>query len=146
MKFIGSALALALFLASQSSAQNAKVAYPTMAPLRQYLMPRDVEILSRGLRLRNQSPAMPKSSSSRAHLDAVDRSILDTGSRKGTASRCARSIMGTVYFSHRVGALFSGVSSGNSSRARGCSSLARPGNWYLGSDADLGRSTRPGVC
>ena len=44
MKFIGGGLALVLFLASQGSAQNAKVAYPAMAPLRQYLMPRDVEI------------------------------------------------------------------------------------------------------
>jgi hypothetical protein len=44
MKFIGGGLALVLFLASQGSAQNVKVAYPTMAPLRQYLMPRDVEI------------------------------------------------------------------------------------------------------
>jgi hypothetical protein len=43
MKFIGGGLALVLFLAPQGSAQNAKVAYPTMAPLRQYLMPRDVE-------------------------------------------------------------------------------------------------------
>lgn len=44
MKFIGSGLVLVLFLASQGSAQNGKVAYPTMAPLRQYLIPRDVEI------------------------------------------------------------------------------------------------------
>jgi hypothetical protein len=32
MKFIGSGLALVLFLVSQGGAQNAKVAYPTMAP------------------------------------------------------------------------------------------------------------------
>ena len=44
MKFIGSGLVLVLFLASQGSAQNGKVAYPTMALLRQFLIPRDVEI------------------------------------------------------------------------------------------------------
>ena len=38
MKFIGSGLVLVLFLASEGSAQNGKVAYPTMAPLRQYLI------------------------------------------------------------------------------------------------------------
>ncbi len=61
MKFIGGGLALVLFLASQGSAQNVKVAYPTMAPLRQYLMPRDVEIsLARG--------AAPKSISGDAEI------------------------------------------------------------------------------
>jgi len=124
MKFIGTALALALFQARQGSAQNAKVAYPTMALLQQYLMHRDVEILSRGLRPRNQSPAMPKSSSSRAHLDAVHLAILHTGSRKRTASRCARSSWERPTLVLALALFFWRVSSGNSSRARGCSFLA----------------------
>jgi hypothetical protein len=45
MTHTGSALALILFLASQGTAQSLKTAYPKMAPLPQYLMPRDAEIL-----------------------------------------------------------------------------------------------------
>jgi hypothetical protein len=44
MKFIGSSLALIFFLALQGTAQKAKIAYPSMAPLPQYLIPRDAEI------------------------------------------------------------------------------------------------------
>lgn len=44
MKFIGSALAFVFFLASQGTPQTAKTPYPAMAPLAQYLMPRDAEI------------------------------------------------------------------------------------------------------
>ena len=44
MKVMGSALILVFFLASQGTAQRAKVAYPSMAPVSQYLMPRDAEI------------------------------------------------------------------------------------------------------
>ena len=61
MKFIGSSLALIFFLALQGTAQKAKIAYPSMAPLPQYLIPRDAEISRAGVRRRNQSPEMPKS-------------------------------------------------------------------------------------
>jgi hypothetical protein len=44
MKFIGSALAFVFFLTSQGTPQTAKTPYPAMAPLAQYLMPRDAEI------------------------------------------------------------------------------------------------------
>src|SRR6202021_1776712 len=44
MKFIGSSLALIFFLVLQGTAQKSKIAYPSMAPLPQYLMPRDAEI------------------------------------------------------------------------------------------------------
>ena len=41
MKLIGSALVLAFVLMSQGAAQTAKTADPKMAPLSQYLLPRD---------------------------------------------------------------------------------------------------------
>lgn len=44
MKLIGSALVLAFVLMAQGAAQTAKTAYPKMAPLSQYLIPRDAEI------------------------------------------------------------------------------------------------------
>jgi hypothetical protein len=44
MKFIGSAVVLVLFLTSHGTTQEAKIAYQSMAPLAQYLMPRDAEI------------------------------------------------------------------------------------------------------
>lgn len=44
MKFIGSALGVVFFLTSQGTPQTAKTPYPAMAPLPQYLMPRDAEI------------------------------------------------------------------------------------------------------
>lgn len=44
MKLIGSAVVLIFLLASQGTAQSAKTAYPAMAPLSRYLMPRDAEI------------------------------------------------------------------------------------------------------
>lgn len=44
MTYTGSALVLILFFASQGTAQSVKTAYPKMAPLAQYLMPRDTEI------------------------------------------------------------------------------------------------------
>jgi len=44
MKFIGSALAFVFFLTSQGTPQTAKIPYPAMAPLSQYLMSRDAEI------------------------------------------------------------------------------------------------------
>src|SRR5439155_16692564 len=44
MKFIGRALVLVFLFAWQGTAQTVKTAYPSMAPLPQYLMPRDAEI------------------------------------------------------------------------------------------------------
>lgn len=44
MKSIGSALAFVFFLTSQGISQTAKTPYPAMAPLVEYLMPRDAEI------------------------------------------------------------------------------------------------------
>jgi len=44
MKFIAGALVLAFFLTSQGVPQTARTIYPAMAPLSQYLMPRDAEI------------------------------------------------------------------------------------------------------
>jgi hypothetical protein len=44
MKLIGSALILTVLLTSASAAQAAKTAYPKMAPVSQYLLPRDAEI------------------------------------------------------------------------------------------------------
>ncbi len=44
MNFIGSGLVLVFFLGSQGAAQSAKTPYPSMAPVSQYLMPRDAEI------------------------------------------------------------------------------------------------------
>jgi hypothetical protein len=44
VKLIGSALVLAFVLISQGAAQTAKTADPKMAPLSQYLIPRDAEI------------------------------------------------------------------------------------------------------
>jgi hypothetical protein len=43
MKLIRSALVLAFVLMSQGAAQAATTAYPQMAPLSQYLIPRDAE-------------------------------------------------------------------------------------------------------
>ncbi len=45
MKLIGSVLVLFFLLPLQGTAQGAKTAYPRMAPLSEYLMPRDAEIL-----------------------------------------------------------------------------------------------------
>ncbi|MGA8437963.1 MAG: hypothetical protein WB762_35290 [Candidatus Sulfotelmatobacter sp.] len=44
MNFIASGLAFVFFLAAQGAAQSAKTPYPSMAPVAQYLMPRDAEI------------------------------------------------------------------------------------------------------
>ncbi len=44
MKFIGNVLAFVFFVTSQGTPQTAKPPYPAMAPLAQYLMPRDAEI------------------------------------------------------------------------------------------------------
>jgi hypothetical protein len=44
MKLIGSALVLTFFLLSQGTARAANTAYPKMAPIAQYLLPRDAEI------------------------------------------------------------------------------------------------------
>jgi hypothetical protein len=44
MRLIGRVSVLAFILASQGPAQEAKTAYASMAPLAQYLMPRDAEI------------------------------------------------------------------------------------------------------
>ena len=44
MKLIGSALVLTFFLLSQGTARAANTAYPKMAPISQYLLPRDAEI------------------------------------------------------------------------------------------------------
>ena len=76
MKFIGSALVLMFFLASQGTAQSARTAYPAMAPLPQYLMPRDAEIsLARS--------AAPKSISDEAEIFILTESGFQTAV-KGT--------------------------------------------------------------
>jgi len=72
MKLIGSGLVLVFFLASQGIAQKAKIAYPSMAPLAQYLMPRDAEIaLARS--------AAPKSISGDAEILILTKSGFQTG-------------------------------------------------------------------
>ena len=79
MKFIGSSLALIFFLALQGTAQKAKIAYPSMAPLPQYLMPRDAEIsLARS--------AAPKSISGDAEILILTPSGYQTAVRVQTAS------------------------------------------------------------
>lgn len=67
MKLIGSALVLVSFLAWQGTAQSVTTAYPTMAPLPRYLMPRDAEIsLARS--------AAPKSISGDAEILVLTKS------------------------------------------------------------------------
>ncbi len=44
MKFIGRALVLVFLFAWHGAAQTVRTAYPSTAPLPQYLMPRDAEI------------------------------------------------------------------------------------------------------
>ena len=76
MKFIGSALAFVLFLTSQGTPKTAKTPYPAMAPLVQYLMPRDAEIsLARS--------AAPKSVSDDAEILVLTKSGFQTAV-KGT--------------------------------------------------------------
>jgi len=76
MKFIGSALVLAFSLTSQGSPPTAKTHYPAMAPLSQYLMPRDAEIsLARS--------AAPKSVSDDAEILVLTESGFQTAV-KGT--------------------------------------------------------------
>jgi hypothetical protein len=71
MKLIGSALVLVSFLAWQATAQSVTTAYPSMAPLPQYLMPRDVEIsLARS--------AAPKSISGDAEILILTKSGFQT--------------------------------------------------------------------
>ena len=74
MKFIGRALAFVVFLTSQGTAQSAKTPYPAMAPLSQYLMPRDAEIsLARS--------AGPKSVSDDAEILVLTESGFQTAVR-----------------------------------------------------------------
>lgn len=76
MKFIGGALAFVFFLTSQGTPQTAKTPYPAMAPLAQYLMPRDAEIsLARS--------AAPKSVSDDAEILVLTKSGFQTAV-KGT--------------------------------------------------------------
>lgn len=71
MTFIGNALVLVFFLASQGTPQGVKAGYPVMAPLPQYLMPRDTEIsLARS--------AAPKSISSDAEILVLTQSGFQT--------------------------------------------------------------------
>ena len=44
MKLMGNAVVLACVLVSRGAAQTAKTAYPNIAPLSQYLIPRDAQI------------------------------------------------------------------------------------------------------
>jgi hypothetical protein len=74
MKVMGSALILVFFLMSQETAQTVKTAYPSMAPLPQYLMPRDAEIsLARS--------AAPKSISGDAEILILIKSGYQTAVR-----------------------------------------------------------------
>jgi hypothetical protein len=76
MKFIGSALAFVFLLTSPGTPQTAKTPYPVMAPLAQYLMPRDAEIsLARS--------AAPKSVSDDAEILVLTKSGFQTAV-KGT--------------------------------------------------------------
>lgn len=76
MKIIGNAVVLILWLASQGTAQSGKTAYPAMAPLSRYLMPRDAEIsLARS--------AAPKSVSNDAEILLLTESGFQTAV-KGT--------------------------------------------------------------
>jgi hypothetical protein len=76
MTHTGSALVLILFLAPQGTAQSLKAAYPNMAPLPQYLIPRDAEIsLARS--------AAPKSVSDDAEVLILTQSGFQTAV-KGT--------------------------------------------------------------
>lgn len=71
MTFIGRAPVLVLLLAAHAAAQVVKTAYPRMAPLSQYLMPRDAEIsLARS--------AAPKSVSDAAEILVFTKSGFDT--------------------------------------------------------------------
>ncbi len=76
MKFTGSALAFVFFLTSQGTPGTAKTPYPAMAPLAQYLMPRDAEMsLARS--------AAPKSVSNDAEILVLTKSGFQTAV-KGT--------------------------------------------------------------
>jgi hypothetical protein len=70
-RFIGSVSVLVFLLASQAAAQAVETAYPRMAPLPQYLMPRDAEIsLARS--------AAPKSVSDAAEILVLTKSGFQT--------------------------------------------------------------------
>jgi len=86
MKFIGSALVLVFLFAWHGTAQTVKPAYPGMAPLPQYLMPRDAEIsLARS--------AAPKSISDDAAILILTKSGYQTavGGTNGFVCMVARS-------------------------------------------------------
>jgi hypothetical protein len=71
MRLIGSVCVLAFILASQGPAQEGKIAYPSMAPLAQYLMPRDEEVsLARS--------AAPRSISDHAEILILTKSGFQT--------------------------------------------------------------------
>jgi hypothetical protein len=86
MKLIGTALVLVFFLAWQATAQSVTTAYPNMAPLPQYLMPRDAEIsLARS--------AAPKSISGDAEILILTKSGFRTAvsGKNGFVCMVARS-------------------------------------------------------
>jgi len=99
MKLIGSALVLVCFLMSQGEAQSAKTAYPSMAPLSQYLMSRDAEIsLARS--------AAPKSISDDAEIFVFTRTGYQMAVKgtNGFVCMVARSL-DLVQFETRVGSM-----------------------------------------
>lgn len=74
MRFISRAPVFVFLLASQAAAQTVATAYPRMAPLPQYLMPRDAEIsLARS--------AAPKSVSDAAEILVLTKSGFETAVR-----------------------------------------------------------------
>lgn len=74
MRFISRAPVFVFLLASQAAAQTVETAYPRMAPLPQYLMPRDAEIsLARS--------AAPKSVSDAAEILVLTQSGFQTAVR-----------------------------------------------------------------
>jgi hypothetical protein len=81
MTFIGNALVLVFFLASQGTPQGLKAGYPVMAPFPQYLMPHDTEIsLARS--------AAPKSISSDAEILVLTQSGFQTAVRGSNGFVC----------------------------------------------------------
>lgn len=74
MKVIGTASIVFLFLSLQAAAQTVKTSYPSMAPVSQYMMPRNEEIsLARS--------AAPKSISDNAEILIFTKSGFQTAVR-----------------------------------------------------------------
>ena len=99
MRLIGSVSVLAFIPASQGPAQEAKTAYASMAPLAQYLIPRDAEIsLARS--------AAPRSISDHAEILILTKSgfpSAETGNdchahrHRQNGSRCHELVLGAVF-------------------------------------------------